>query len=260
MAMRLRNAGIQVLTAVILLLAWDYSLKWFQVPAYLVPTPAAVGYALWNGLIGGTFYPHILATLGATASGYVIGCTFALIAGILVAEFPLVERVLHPYIVAFQAMPKVALAPLIVVWFGFGMASKVAMVAMISFFPVFVNTITGLRATNPDLIDLYRAFSAGRLNILLNVKLPSAAGTIFAGLQIAVVLALIGAVVAEFVASTAGLGNVIQSAGVNLNVATMFAAILILAGIGVVSSQLLRALNHRIVFWEGGRRSTSTQV
>lgn len=259
MAVWLRNAGVQILTAAILLLAWDLSLKFFNVPPYLVPSPGAVGSALWGGLVDGTFYPHIWATLQATSTGYLIGCAFALVAGILVAEFPLVERLLHPYIVAFQAMPKVALAPLVVVWFGFGMASKVAMVAMISFFPVFVNTIAGLRSTNPDLIDLYRAFSASRLNVLLNVKLPSAAGSIFAGLQIAIVLALIGAVVAEFVASTAGLGNIIQGAGVNLNVATMFAAIMILAGIGVVSSQLLRLLNQRVVFWEGGRRSTTTQ-
>jgi NitT/TauT family transport system permease protein len=254
----LGRAFVQLAMAAAVIGFWQWSIWFFAIPPYLLPQPLDVLRALKIGLIDGLFYPHIAATLSATATGYLVGCAFALVTGIIVAEFQSVGRVLHPYIVALQAMPKVALAPLVVVWFGFGMASKVALVAMISFFPVFVNVIAGIRSTNPDLINLYRAFSAGRLSTLINVKLPSAAGAIFAGLQIAVVLALIGAVVAEFVASTAGLGNLIQAAGVNLNVPIMFAAIIILSAIGVISSQLLRALNERVVFWEGGRRSATT--
>lgn len=254
----LGRAAVQVVMAAMVLLFWEWCIWFFNIQPYLLPRPLDVANALWIGLVDGLFYPHIAATLTATISGYILGCSFALITGIIVAEFQSVGRVLHPYIVALQAMPKVALAPLVVVWFGFGMSSKVVLVAMISFFPVFVNVIAGLRSTNPDLINLYRAYSAGRLSTLFNVKLPSAAGSIFAGLQIAVVLALIGAVVAEFVASTAGLGNLIQAAGVNLNVSIMFAAIIILSGIGVVSSLLLRALNDRVVFWEGSRRDNST--
>lgn len=254
----LGRALVQVVMAAAVLGFWEWCIWFFQIEPYLLPRPLDVARALWVGLVDGLFYPHIAATLSATATGYLVGCAFALAAGIIVAEFESVGRVLHPYIVALQAMPKVALAPLVVVWFGFGMASKVALVAMISFFPVFVNVIAGIRSTNPDLINLYRAFSASRFSTLIHVKLPSAAGAIFAGLQIAVVLALIGAVVAEFVASTAGLGNIIQAAGVNLNVPIMFAAIIILSAIGVISSQILRVLNERIVFWEGSRRSAPT--
>src|SRR5690606_30378178 len=183
---------------------WHWAIVFFHVPPYLLPKPGAVVDALWGGLVrSGGFYPHIGATLHSTVTGYAIGCALALVAGTLLAEFPRAERLLTPYIVALQSMPKVALAPLIIVWFGYDIASKIVMVALICFFPVFVNTVVGLKSVDRNLLALYRVFSASRLSILLNVKVPAAAGSIFAGLQIAVVMALIGAVVAEFVASRA---------------------------------------------------------
>lgn len=232
------------------LLFWDLSVRLFKVPAYLVPSPFSVGAALVDGLFRGTFYPHIAATLYAVVVGYLLGCFLAIVIGAFLAEVPLIERALMPYIVALQSMPKVALAPLIIVWFGFGMSSKVVLVALICFFPVFINTLVGIRSVNPDIVNLYRAFSASRWNILLNVKLPAAASSIFAGLQISVAMALIGAVVGEFIASKAGLGNLLQASSMTMDVATMFAVVIVLAGIGVIGNEVLQYLHRKVVFWE----------
>jgi NitT/TauT family transport system permease protein len=174
-----------------------------------------------------------------------------------VSEYILVERAFYPLIVAFQSMPKVALAPIIIVWFGFEIESKIVMVALICFFPCFVNAVVGLKSCNPNLIDLYRAFGASRLQILFSVKWPSALSAVFAGLEISIVLALLGAVVAELVASRRGLGHVIEASTVDFNVAMMFACVIILAAIGVIGTQIITWLRRRIAFWD---RQVTTSI
>ena len=250
MRFRWVEIAISVFFFVASLLLWDLTVRLFKVPAYLVPSPLSVGGALIEGLAYGTFYPHIVATLYAVVAGYFIGCFLAVLVGALLAEIPLLERALMPYIVALQSMPKVALAPLIIVWFGFGISSKIVLVALICFFPVFINTLVGIRSVNPDIVNLYRAFRASRWTILLNVKLPAAASSIFAGLQISVAMALIGAVVGEFIASKAGLGNLLQASSMTMDVATMFAVVIVLAAIGVIGNQILQYLHRKVVFWE----------
>lgn len=249
------EAALSLAVLVAVLAIWELSVRLFGVPAYIIPPPLAVGAALVDGLVQGTFYPHILATLHAVVVGYLLGCSVAVVIGALLAEIPLLERSLTPYIVALQSTPKVALAPLIIVWFGFGIASKIVLVALICFFPVFINTLVGMRSVNPDLVNLYRAFSASRWTILVNVKLPAAASSIFAGLQISVVMALIGAVVGEFIAAKAGLGNLLQASSMSLDVATMFAVVIVLAAIGVAGNQVLQYLHRKVVFWESNRLS-----
>jgi NitT/TauT family transport system permease protein len=245
-------------TAITLILAWEFCVRWFQIPTYLLPTPSSVLVMLDRGIIGGILWPHIVATTTAFLSGYVVGCTAALTCAILVSEFRFVERAVYPIIVALQSVPKVALAPLIIVWFGFDIQSKIVMVALICFFPTFVSSVVGLKACDPNLIDLYRAFGASRARILVEVKLPSALGGIFAGLEISVVLALLGTVVAEFVAARRGLGYTIQASSVDFNVAMMFACVVILSMMGVAASQLIKFAHRRIAFWE--RRSSGAAV
>ncbi|WP_270934088.1 ABC transporter permease [Falsiroseomonas oryzae] len=258
MAETLKTYGLPVVTFVVVIALWEASLDWFGIPAYLLPRPGAVLSAMQQAYFGGTIWIHVWATLQAMLGGFVLGCSFALLAGGLVAEFRTVERLVYPYVIALQSMPKVALAPLLIVWLGFGIASKVVLVALICFFPMFVNVVVGLRSANPDLVDLYRACSASRWHLFVNVKLPSAASAIFAGLQVALVLALLGAVVGEFVASQRGLGNLIQASSLNFDVATMFASIFTLAIIGVTASSLVRFAHRRIVFWDGSGRRTAT--
>jgi NitT/TauT family transport system permease protein len=253
------NVLLPLGTTVVFLVVWHYSIQWFSLPAYLIPTPFSVLLALKRGLIDGTLWPHIWATTTALLIGYVIGCASAVLLAVVVSESWYVERAIYPLVVAFQSVPKVALAPIIIVWFGFELESKVVMVALICFFPCFVNSLVGLKSCNPNLIDLYRAFGASRMQILFAVKLPSATSAIFAGLEISIVLALLGAVMSELVASSRGLGHVIEASGVDFNVAMMFACVIVLAAIGVIASQIITFVHYRVAFWDR-QRTTTTAV
>jgi len=248
---RLLSIALGLSSLTVLLVLWHVAVVGLEVPSYLLPKPADVGVAMWSGyVVQGTYWKHLGTTVYEMVVGYAIGCSVAFVVGAMVAEWRLLERLVMPYVVALQSMPKVALAPLLIVWFGFGVASKVVLVALICFFPVFINCFYGFRSANPDLLRLYRSLRASRLHVFLHLKLPSAAGPVFAGLQIAVVLALIGAVVGEFVSSKQGLGYLIQSSTLSFDVATMFAAILSLSLIGILASTLVRMLHSRLVFWE----------
>lgn len=241
-----------------ILATWVFTIDFFNVPDYLFPRLGAVGRSLFRGYVDGAYWHHVGFTLKATLIGYAVGVSLALAAGIMVSEYPILERTVLPLVIAVQSMPKVAIAPLVIVWFGFGIASKIVLVSLICFFPVFINVIAGFRSVDPDLVEMMRAFGISKGGILRQVKLPHASGSIFAGLQIGIVLALIGAVVGEFISSTQGLGFLIQNASSALDLGTVFAALISLAVIGLLLSQILQALQRRIVFWE--RRITITQV
>ena len=247
---KLKTVLYPLVALIVLLVSWDVAIRVFKVPNFILPTPSSVLDAMYRGYIEGLFWKHFFFTLKSMLTGYLLGCSAAFLLGCLFAEVRAVERTLYPFVVALQSMPKVALAPLIIVWFGFDMASKVVMVALVCFFPMFINTAMGLKQTNPALLDLMNAFSASRWHILTRIKIPSAAGHIFAGLQIAIVLGLIGAVVAEFVSSTRGLGHLINASAVNLETNTMFAALLSLAVLGILGSQVVRLLHAKVVFWD----------
>ncbi len=252
---RFGDVAMPLATIAVLILAWDYAVRFWEVPGYLVPLPGAVLAALKRGLVDGALWPDIGMSAMELYSGYVIGCVVAMLAAVLVSEFRQVERAIYPVVVALQSIPKVALAPLIVVWFGFEMQSKVIMVALICFFPTFVSTVVGLKSYNVNLADMYRAFSASGRQIFFSVKLPSAASSMFAGLEISMVLALHGVVVAEFIASRNGLGHAIESSRVNFDVAFMFACVVVLSAIGVLNNQLLKFVHRRAVFWDRTAKS-----
>lgn len=250
MKQKLVNVALPLATVMLLLLLWKLSLEWFSVPTYLVPPPESVLVALRKGLIGGTLWPHIGATSLAVAIGYLLGCCLAFVCAAVMSESELVERATYPIIVGLQSIPKVALAPLLIVWFGFGLESKVVLVALMCFFPCFVNTVVGLKSYDRNLAALYRAFGSGRFDIFWSVKLPSALGHIFAGLQVSIILAILGAVVSELISSKFGLGNVIQAAAMNFDVAMMFACVIILSVMGILATQAVKSLHRRLVFWE----------
>ncbi|SDV48044.1 ABC transporter permease [Chitinasiproducens palmae] len=254
---RIKSVVYPLILFALILALWSFATSRFGIPTYILPPLSGVVAALRHGFVEGAYWGDFLYTLTSVVSGYAAGCTCAFVLGCLFAEFRPVERVLHPFVLALQSMPKVALAPLILVWFGFDLASKVVMVALVCFFPMFINTVVGLKATPPALIDLMRAFSASRWQILLRIKIPSAAGHIFAGLQISIVLGLIGAIVAEFVSSTKGLGFLINSATAQMDTSTMFAALASLAVLGIAGSQLVRWLHRRIVFWDRAASQTT---
>ena len=241
-----------LISLALLILVWWAAVKVFAIPDYVLPPPSAVYEALVSGFANGSLWPHIGATLGEMLSGYLIGCLLAIALGALLAESATFERFVYPLLIGLQATPKVALGPIILVWFGFGLASKIVLVALVCFFPLFVNTVNGIRRTDPELLDACRAFSASRLYLLVHVKLPSAMGEIFAGLQIGVSLALIGAVVGEFLSAQRGLGYMIASSSVSMSLSMMFSGVVLLALIGLCGAQSVRWLQRRVIFWEPG--------
>jgi len=258
---RVRASGLLVKLAGLaaLLAMWQAGVTFLDVPTYILPTPMQVWAALKSGLLVPLdsptgFYIPIASTLANAAMGFVIGSILGLLIGSLMAEFRGVETVLMPYAFALQTLPKVAIAPLIVIWFGFGNGSKIAMAALLAFFPLMVNSFTGIRNTEPERIDLMRSLSASRLEIYARVKLPSAAPFIFAGLDMAAVYALLGTIVAEFLGAQRGIGVTIVQAQAVTDVAGVFAALIILGALGVLLHLMIRATKRRIVHWDERRR------
>jgi len=214
--------------------------------------------ALWSGLaVSPTsslgYYLPLWGTLSNAAIGFAIGVALGLVIGSLMAEVPAIERLVMPYAFALQSLPKVAIAPLVVIWFGFGDGSKIAISALLSFFPVLINSFTGLRAVEPERLDLMRSLSATRFETYRIVKLPNAAPFIFAGLDMAVVYALLGAIVAEFLGAQRGMGVVITQAQAVSDVAGVFAALVILGMLGILLHAIVRWAEARIVHWGANR-------
>jgi len=233
---------------------WIFSVHVLRVPPYILPSPEAVVNALWSGLAIDPaspkgYYLPLWSTLSNAATGFAIGSALGLVLGSLMAESRTVEKLLMPYAFALQSLPKVAIAPLVVIWFGFGDGSKVAIAALLAFFPVLINSFTGLRSAEPEKIDLMRSLSATRFETYRIVKLPNAAPFIFAGLDMAVVYALLGAIVAEFLGAQQGMGVVITQAQSVSDVAGVFAALVILGVLGIVLHSSVRRLEHRVVHW-----------
>jgi NitT/TauT family transport system permease protein len=241
---------LSVLVGVALIAAWFGYIAYFKVPTYVLVRPDVVLDTGIHAFTSGYIWPHLWFTTQATLFGFVLGSATGIMLGSILAESRILERAFYPYVVFFQSMPKVALAPLLIVWFGFGMASKVVLVALISFFPVFINTFVGMRQTDSDLINVLRVCNAPRASIFFHAKVPAAAGTIFASLQIAISFSLIGAIVAEFVASKQGLGTVIQQGALSLDTGLIMTGVIILSFMGMIGTAIIRYVHHWVVFWE----------
>ena len=162
---RLRDFALSAAVGIALLLAWEAIVDALRMPSYMLPAPSAVVMALGRGIARGIYPPHLEATLSAMLSGYAIGTTLGILLGAAIAEAKLLERILLPYIVALQSVPKIALAPLFVMWFGYGLSSKVVMVALMCSFPLMVNTMTGLMTADRDRIDMLRAMTGTRWQV-----------------------------------------------------------------------------------------------
>jgi len=241
----------RLLSLTILLLIIEGGIRYFEIPPYVFPTPSEIGVALYRGLTNGTYLYAVVITLTEIVSGFVIGSACGILLGIAMVQVPLVNRIVYPYVVGLQTVPKVAIAPLMIVWFGFGISSKIVIVAITCLFPSLVNTIAGLRAVDSDRIALITAMCGTRGQLLRYVQLPNALPYIMAGLNTGIVLAVIGAIVGEFVGSKAGLGVLILQSNFGLDLASMFAVLVILGLTGVMLSLILRLVETRLCFWSG---------
>jgi NitT/TauT family transport system permease protein len=234
---------------VVIVLAWEFLVPALGVDAYILPTPSSIVAAMAQQFSDPLFWGHFEVTVRESAIGFAIGVGSAVLLGTAISQVRLVEKTLMPYVVAFQTVPKVALAPLFVVWFGFGLTSKIVMAAVISFFPMLVNVIEGLRAAEADRIQMLKVFGASRMQIFRMVRLPSAMPFIFAGLDIGIVFAILGAVVGEFIGAQEGLGYLLLQTNYNFDIAGMFAILVVLSLMGLIAHALIRLVQKRVTFW-----------
>jgi NitT/TauT family transport system permease protein len=254
-AASLRNFMLRLLLIAAVLFAWEAAVRLFDVPAFILPRPSNVFLALYRGLASTMYFEHIRVTLTETLIGFLLGTTFAFLLGTAVALSRRTEYFLYPFIVMFQAMPKVALAPIIIIWFGLGLTSKVVTAALVAFFPLLVNTVVGLRSTDEDRLNLMRSLAASRWQIFWMLQLPNAMPYIFAGLEIAMIFSLLGAIVAELVGAESGLGMLIQSMNFTMDVAGQFSVLLILSAVGLALNGIVTAIRRRALFWDVSQKA-----
>jgi NitT/TauT family transport system permease protein len=234
---------------------WEAAVRVLHVPPFVLPAPSAVAVALWRGLSSGLYLKHLWYTLLETLLGFLVGSALGFGLGTAVAMSRWVEYFLYPYIVMFQSLPKIALAPLIVIWFGLGLASKVVNAGLVAFFPLLVNTMVGLRSADEDRVSLMRSLAASDRQIFWMLRLPNALPFVMAGLDIAMIFALIGAIVGEFVGATAGLGMLIQSMNFTMDVSGQFSVLLVLSFVGLGLSRAIQLVRRRVLFWDPSEKA-----
>jgi NitT/TauT family transport system permease protein len=245
-----RNRVLSIALLVAILGLWEAVVRVLGVPSFVLPPPSDVASGLWRGFSTGLYFKHIAVTVFEVLAGFALGCGLGFLLGVAVALNRYVAYFLYPYIVMFLSMPKVALAPLLVLWFGLGMTSKIVTAALVSFFPLMVNTITGLNSADRDRIDLIRSLGGSNRQIFTMLRLPSALPFIMAGLEIAITLSLIGTVVTEFLGAEMGLGMLMQSMNFVMDVAGSFSILIVLALVGLALNRTLLVVRRRVLFWE----------
>jgi NitT/TauT family transport system permease protein len=230
---------------------WAFVRWWGDYPTFILPAPREVWSKLLIVVADGTLWYHSAVTLTEILGGLALGLTAATLLGYLLARSPVIERFLSPYIVASQSIPIVALAPLLIIWFGFGPFSKVLVCALTIFFPVLISTIVGLRSVEQDLVDLMRSLEASRWQVFRLLELPAALPVLLGGLKIGVTLSVIGAVVGEFAQSDRGLGFLVNLANRGLfDTPLMFVAFLMLTIIALGLYGLVTGLEMLLLAWK----------
>jgi NitT/TauT family transport system permease protein len=243
--------GLALLSLFVFLALWQGIVRLGGYAPFILPTPGRVAARLWGLMASGALWFHASVTLREVLAGLGLGLLTAILLGYALAHSPLAERLLAPYIVASQSVPVVAIAPLLVIWFGAGLLPKILVSALIVFFPVLVNTVVGVRSVGRDLHDLMRALEASRWQTIRMLEAPAALPVLLGGLKVGATLAVIGAVVGEFVASNRGLGYLLKQGQ------ELYDTALIFVGIGalVALAQLLYgavALMERVLLrWRG---------
>jgi NitT/TauT family transport system permease protein len=238
----------QVLLGAVLLLMWQGA-SGHLIDNFFISNPIDVGARLLGWIIDGSLFVHIWATIYATVMGFIVGSIGGVILGVWLGVSPFTSRLLNPYLSALNALPKVALAPLFVLWFGLGIESKIALAAVLVLFLVFLNTYAGVREVDQDLIDGARLMRATRLQVITKIIVPSAMSWMFAGLKISVPYALIGAVLGEMIAANRGLGYLVQFSGSQFDSAGVFAVLIVIALLAVALNLLVEIVQHRIQQW-----------
>lgn len=234
---------------ILFLVAWDLLLRLGMVSDYILPTPIGVAQSMWDLGQTSLLWTSAAITFYETIAGFVIGSGLAFILAVFSALSPRFRLAVYPYMVALQVTPRIAITPILIAWLGFGVESKIVLAATICFFPVFINTLAGMTATDEDSMEMFRSIRASRWQVFRQLMLPTAMPVVFAGLKTAMTLALIGAIVGEFVSAQEGMGLLIQQFSFQLNMEAAFAVLLYLTLLGLVLHLLMEAADKHLVFW-----------
>ena len=244
---------LPLLVFALLIGTWESAARLSLVDPMMLPAPSDIAANFIDGFSTGLYGQHLKVTLFQALSGFALACAVGICIGSLSSFSERFARALQPILIAVEATPKIALAPLIIVAFGYGVGSKIVLATTIAFFPVFIGTVAGLRAAEQGRLDVLRALGASRLQMFRLVALPGALPHIFAGINVAVVFALLGTIVGEFMGSKEGLGTLILYANGNLDTARVFSILLVLAATGLSLHGLIGALRRRLLFWDAAR-------
>jgi NitT/TauT family transport system permease protein len=242
--------ALTVLGAVVL---WEVGVRMFRVPEYLLPAPSGALTALiseWRYLA-----LHTWVTTKEILWGFALAMVVGIPTAMAIVYSPVLERSLYPLLVASQSVPKIAIAPLLIFWAGIGLLPKVLVAFLISFFPIIIDTVVGLRSVEPEMLSLARSMGASERKVFTKIRLPSALPNIFAGLKVAVTLAVVGAIVGEFIQADQGLGYALLQANAMLNTRLSFATIIILGAIGVVLFLLVDWVERLLIPWHASQRT-----
>lgn len=223
-------AGVTIIGVIVL---WEVICRWAEVPVWLLPSPSMIASAFgqWQHLLP----QHILATLYAVIGGFALAVLTGVPIAILIVYSPFLRRVIFPFLLILQSVPKVAIAPLLLIWVGYGLQSNIVVACIVAFFPIVITTATGLQAVSPELLELSRALDTSKLKIFWKLRLPWALPYLFSGMKVAMTLSVIGAVVGEFIGSDKGLGYLILTASSNMNTALVFAVVAVLSVLGILA-------------------------
>ena len=226
---------------------WQLSIKIFHIPEYILPSPYQIAHTFQK--TSGLILKHAYVTSGEIITGYIIGIVLGFILAVFITSFKILFKTIYPFVIAIQSLPKLALAPLFVIWFGFGILPKIIIVALIVLFPVLVTTIKGLLSVSADLIDFMKSLNASKSQVLFKIRIPASVPYFFAGLKISITLAVVGAIIGEFVGADKGLGYLIMMSSVDLNTSRMFASLVLLSIIGLLLFGLICLLERVILHW-----------
>jgi NitT/TauT family transport system permease protein len=233
------------------LLVWQFGIGYVVNQRY-ISTPVEVATSLLERIGSGDLPRHILATMTAAVGGYLIGIAVGLTGAFALLMTRRGYEVLEPFLLAFYAIPKIALAPLFIMWFGLALTPKILLAALMVFFIVFMNTVSGVRAVDRGLVDVARVLGAGRLSVIRKVLIPAAAPSIMAAIRVTFPRAMVGAILAEFIASREGLGYMIVRAARQFDIATVFAGVVVIAALVMLVSGVIRLVEARLFPWASG--------
>ncbi|EKF43052.1 ABC transporter inner membrane protein [Nitratireductor indicus C115] len=244
-----------IISLAVFILLWWGLVRVFEVPAYLVPSPADLGAKAWFLTTQAGLFSHVPVTVFEILAGFVIGTVVGVLTAVLFARAPLVELVLNPLIIFVQTAPKIAIAPLLLLWLGLGATPKIVLVAIVTFFPVLSNMLSALRSIDPNLLSLARILRMNPLQRLWRIELPQSVPLLFAGMKVGVTLAVTAAVIGELMGARAGLGYLLSLGQETADVGLVLVAVILLSLVGYVLYLLLGIAERRMLSWHESREA-----